>query len=206
MSEIERSASKDFDEDEKYHCEDQGQSCDVYFWLRTVPDKWLGPLWELYLECLSIEEAVQDQLCFDRETLQAALKDPEFNKVLLVLDGKPVGLLMATYNLDKASVGYINPDFIRNRFPEEVAEGRFWYIPCLFMSPRLRNVGLVRMLIKATIDAIRERGYIIAFDVSDSRLFLPEFLVRQAEQEGFPLEKLLLGTQSYFAFQKPREG
>ena len=192
-------------DEKKYSCEHEGQACEVHVGLAKVPKEWIEALWELYDESLRIEEAIQEQACYTRETFSYALNDPEYYKSVMVVDGVPLGLLLITNNLEKAKVAYINPDFIGNMYRKEVEEGRFWYITCLFISSRVRNLGFVNLMVEACMDAIREKDYTLALDVSDSRSFIPEMLVRQGEQFGYPLKKQLMGTQSYFAFRKLSE-
>ena len=189
-------------DENKYSCEHEGQTCDVHVGLAKVPEEWIEALWELYDESLRVEEAIQEQACYTHETFSSALRDPEYYKSVLVIDNAPLGLLVLTNNLEKAKVAYINPDFIGKRFQKEVEEGRFGYITCLFISSRVRNLGFVNLMVEACMDTIRERNYVLALDVSDSRSFIPDMLVKQGEQFGYPLKKQLLGTQSYFAFRK----
>ena len=190
-----------YDEDKRYYCEHAGEKAVVYFGLRTTPSSWFDRLWELYDESLHMDEAVQDQSCYDRPSFESTLIDPDYNKTILIVNDEPVGLLMGTNSMEKAKAAYINPNFLRERFPREIEEGRFWYITCLFMSPRLRSLGFVRQMVIASIEAIRERDYVLALDVTDSRGFIPDILENLAEQEGLPIEKQLLGTQSYYAFR-----
>jgi hypothetical protein len=206
MSAIEKSASSRFGEQARFHSEDEGQSCDVYFGLEKVPDDWIDALWALYEESLHIEDAIQQQSCYARDAFIEALVDPDYGKTVLVVDGVPSGLLLATDDLEKASVTYINPDFIRGRFPEAVQERRFWYITSVFISPAVRNFGFVKLMGKASVLAVKERDYVIGCDMSDTRLFLLDMLIGIAAEEDFILEKELLGTQSYYALKKSREG
>lgn len=206
MSQIERSTSSIYGEEERFHCEENGQSCYVYFNLRTVPVEWMEELWSLYEESLRIEDAIQQQSCYTHETFLDALSDNDYGKTVLVIDDVPSGLLLATDDLEKASVTYINPDFIRRRYPAEVEDKRFWYITSVFISPQVRNFGFVRLLGKASVLAIEEREYLIGCDLSDNRLFLLDMLINIARDEGSPFESELLGTQSYYVLKKPMEG
>ncbi len=199
---IEKSDLIEFDEERNYLCEHEGLTSKVYFGLRTVPERWRKTLWDLYQESLHITDAIQDQCCYTEETFYQALVDEDYNKVLMVTNDQPVALLLGTNNLEKAKVAYINPDFIRSKFPQEVAEGRFWYITCLFVSPHLRSLGLVRQMVLSAIDAIWEKDYVLAMDVTDQRLFIPEILVKLAQETSFPIVKEKLGSQEYFAFRK----
>lgn len=202
MSEIEKLAPSEYGETERYHWADRGQSCDVYFELLKVPDEWVETLWELYDESLHMEDAVQEQSCYTRDTFFTAMSDPDYSKTVLTIDGIPSGLVLATNNLEKASVTYINPAYIRRRFPVEVEENRFWYITSIFVSPEVRNLGFIKLLGRAPIVAARERDYVIGCDLSDGRLFLLDTLVNIAREVDLFLEKELLGTQSYYILRE----
>ena len=184
-----------------YKCEHGGQTCEVHVGLTEVPEEWIEPLWELYEESLRIVEAVQEQLCYTRETFISALQDPEYYKTVMVVDGTASGLLLLTHNLEKARVAYINPDFIRKHFQNEVERVHFGYITCVFISPKVRNLRFFGLLVEACINTIGERDYVLALDVSDSRQFIPEVLVKLSKECHRPFEKQLIGTQSYFAFR-----
>jgi ribosomal protein S18 acetylase RimI-like enzyme len=110
-----------------------------------------------------------------------------------------------TYNLEKAKVAYINPDYILKHFQKEVEEVRFGYITCVFVSPKIRNLRFFNLLVEACINTIGERDYVLALDVSASRQFIPEALEILSKEYGYPLKKQLLGTQSYFAFRRSSE-
>jgi len=189
-------------DEKKYSCEHEGQTCEVHVGLTKVPEEWIETLWELYDESLRIEEAIQEQACYTRETFSSALIDPEYYKTVMVVDGIASGLLLMTYNLEKARVAYINPDYIRKHFQKEVEEVRFGYITCVFISPKVRNLRFFNLLVEACINTIGERDYVLALDVSDSRQFIPEVLAKLSKEYKYPFEKQLLGTQSYFAFRR----
>jgi len=193
----------EYDEEKRYVVEQDGEVAKVYFGIKQVPEKWISPLWELYEESFAMEESIQEQKCFDRESFAAALVDTDFVKGILAVDDVPVAFIMGITNVEKLTIGYLNPEFVRNRFPEASRESRFVYIPCLFMSPKLRNAGFVRQMVTALVDAVREKNWIISMDVCDSRWFIPEILEKISGEEGLPLEKHLLGTQSYYAFSSP---
>jgi len=190
----------EYDEQKRYVYEHEGQVAVVYFALRTVPDKWLEPLWKIYNESLHIDDAVQLQSCYDHDSFIDTLKDHDYGKGLLVVDDEPVALILVALTLEKASIAYINPDFIRQHFPKEVENRKFCYITTFFISSRLRNLGFVKLMCAALIDGMHEKNYIIGGDMSDSRLFIPDMMESISEEIGRPVKKHLMGTQSYFAF------
>jgi hypothetical protein len=181
-----------------------GKLCEVYFGVEVVTEPWCRTLWGLYKDSLHIEEAIQEQSCYSEESFIGALTDMEYTKVILVIDGSPSGLLMGTNNLEKARIAYINPEFLRRRYPQEVQEGRLFYLTCMFISPQVRNMGFAREVIRASAEAIREKDYVLISDVCDRRLFLPDVLVDLGEDIGFPVEKEILGSQTYFALREKK--
>ncbi len=200
MSEAEVLVSSKYGEEKNYFCEYEGRNCEVYYGIKKVPEEWIENLCNIYDENLHNEEAVQEQSCYTRETFISALNDPGYEKIILVVDGLASGLLMGTNSLEKAKVAYINTEFIRERFPREVEEGRFWYITCIFISSHLQGFGFIRILAVPSFIIAREKNYVLAGDFSNNRLFVPDLLVEIAKEADFPIEKQLLGSQSYFAF------
>ena len=192
-------------DEKKYFCEHKGQTCEVHVGLTKVPEEWIETLWQLYDESLNIEEAIQEQACYTRETFSSALRDPEYHKTVMVVDDVASGLVLMTYNLEKAKVAYINPDYILKHFQKEVEEVRFGYITCVFVSPKIRNLRFFNLLVEACLNTTGESDYVLALDVSASRLFIPEVLEQLSKEYGYPLKKQLLGTQSYFAFRRSSE-
>jgi hypothetical protein len=190
----------EYDEEKRYVREHSGQTGTVYFNIQTVPTKWLTPLWEIYHESLHMDETIQEQSCYDRDTFISTLNDADYLKEILVVDDEPMALMMGTNSIKKAAVAYVNPAFLRDHFKSEIEEGRFWYITCLFMSPRTRNLGFMRQMFVAMLDGISDRNWVLAGDFADNRLFVPEMIERISQDVGMPLKKHLLGTQSYFAF------
>jgi ornithine decarboxylase len=190
----------EFDEEKRYVYEHEGQTGVVYFAITTIPEKWHEALWEIYDESLHMDESVQDQSCYDHDTFVSSLTDPDYRKGLLVVDGEPVALMTGATTLEKAAVAYINPEFIRQKYPREVEEGRFWYITTFFISPRLRSMGFVKLMCAALFTGIHERKLVLGGDFTDSRTFLADFVENVSEEVGMPIKKHLLGTQSYYAF------
>jgi hypothetical protein len=181
--------------------EHDGQVGVVYFAISKVPEKWLEPLWEIYDESLHMSESIQEQSCYNHNSFISALIDPEYIKGLLVVDDEPVGLMMGALTLEKATVAYINPAFVRQQFPKEIEEGRFCYITTFFISSRLRNLGFVKLMCGALFTAIHDKNLLLGGDLTDTRLYLADFVEKISEEVGFPIKKRLLGTQSYFAFE-----
>jgi ornithine decarboxylase len=199
IDEIDFNKTGDYGEEQKYVCEHEGQVCSIYYGITKFPKEWREKLWGIYNESLHVEDAVQDQSCYTHETFSDALDDSGYKKILMVVDGEPSGLIMGTNDLDKASVAYINPKYIRDRLPREVEEGRLWYVTAICVSPNSRHLGFYNQMMLAAINAIREKRYVIAGDVCDGRYFIPDVFMKLAAENGYPLEKRSLGSQSYYA-------
>jgi hypothetical protein len=82
-----------------------------------------------------------------------------------------------------------------------VEERRILYNTNLLVSPRLRHLGFIRPFVDICIRGAAEDGYYLAFDVSESREFLVDFLFRASYDYGYPVEKELLGRQHYYIFK-----
>jgi ornithine decarboxylase len=197
-------AGKDFqpeyDEEKRFVFEQDGETATLYFYLKTTPERWWEPLWEMYQESLRHDESIQDQSCYDHNSFVYALNDPEYNKCIMVIGDKPVVMLLLTNNLDKAAAAYISPKFLRDEFPQAVEQGLFWYITALFTTRHLRNFGFVNLMLSTLFETVAERNWTLGGDVCDKSAFLPQFIERISEEAGFPLKTRLLGTQTYWAF------
>ncbi len=190
----------EFGEEKRYETEHEGQVARTYFYIKVIPEHWREPLWRCYDESMHSTEAIQEQSCYDRESFMEAMSDHGYGKVVLTVDGEPVGLLMGTNDLERARAAYINPSFIEKRFAREVAEGRFWYMTCWYISPKLRNLGFVRQMFTAVTHGIKEKRWVFGGDITDSKLFVLDIIEKVSAEEGYPIKSRLLGTQSYFAF------
>jgi ornithine decarboxylase len=191
----------EYGEERRYTFEHGGTVARVYFGLEKVPDEWIDALWALYDESLHNEEAVQEQSCYDHDEFCGVLSDKDYCKAVMIIDNEPVALIMGTTSLEKAAVAYINPAFIRRRYPSEVEEGRFCYLTCGCISPTLRNLGFTRQMVAVLVDAIRTKRWVLGGDVTDTRLFIPDLMEKISRDEGMPLKRQLLGTQTYYSFE-----
>jgi len=181
-----------------------GSLFEVYLRIPIVPNKWWLDLWELYETSMDIKEAVQDQRAYTLQQFFEAMTDPEYIKYPILMDGKPVGLVMGTTDPEKMRVNYVNPDFIRARFPEAVAKRRLVYGMVTFFSPKIRSMGFYGWVVRAIFDNYAEICDVYVSDVSDSRLPLKRILEQAAEESGIPVKSEVLGTQTYFAISRLR--
>jgi hypothetical protein len=186
----------------KIVCEHRDDTCEIYTDIRHVPAEWREELWNIYESSMHIEDAVQEQSCYTRDAFMEAMNDEDYWKVIMLVNDVPMGMIIATNNLEKMKVAYVNPDFIKKRFKKEVEEGRFWYITCLCVSPKLQHLGFIKPMVSVSLKSIRELGYIFGGDASDARLFLIDFIKKMGEDVGVPLEIKKLGSQEYITFRK----
>ena len=178
--------------------EANGEVCEFHVNPADYSAPMLDKLWELYEESLSINESVQAQVCYTRDTFMAALCDPDYHNIVMLVDGEPMGLTMATDDVDKMRDAYINPEFMRARFPEETERHDILYVTCSFLSPRLRNLGLIQLFVDVCVRPLAEDGYHVAFDVCEGREFMVEFFTKALDRAGYPVETELLGRQQYY--------
>jgi hypothetical protein len=186
--------------------EANGEVCEFHVNPADYSASLLEKLWELYEESLSINESVQEQVCYTRDTFWAALRDPDYHNVVMIIDGEPMGLTMATDNVDKMRDAYINPKFMRARFPDETERSGILYVTNSFLSPRLRNLGLIQLFVDVVIRPVAEDGYHVAFDVCERREFMVEFFTKALDRAGYPVETELLGRQQYYIFKPLNAG
>jgi len=112
--------------------------CELF---REITDELtINELWNVYFNSFAGQETecAQNQICFNRDEFAAALADPDWEKFVLTdEDGKFIGLGASTTNLEKARVGYINPEAFAKRLPGY--EGRIFYIPIIAILPEFQR-------------------------------------------------------------------
>ncbi|MDI6873058.1 MAG: GNAT family N-acetyltransferase [Actinomycetota bacterium] len=168
-----------------------------------LPAEWEGYLWEKYRESFGFLDTYQDQVCYDRESFLEALRDPRYLKFVVLEDGAPRGLALATNDLERASVAYINPEYIRKRFPRQVEEGRFYYVTTIYVDPAVQGMGLVKSMLRSMLSYMREGNRIAGFDFCQSKEFLAgliEDLSRDPEV-NIPVRARRLDAQIYYVLE-----
>lgn len=168
-----------------------------------VPEAWEDLLWRKYEESFGSLDTYQDQVCYHRDSFLEALRDPEYLKFVALEDETPRGLALATNSLEKASVAYINPDYIRRRFPREVEEGRFYYVTTIFVDPSVQGMGLVKSLLRTMLSYMREGNRVAGFDFCQSKEFLAgliEGLSRDPEVD-IPVRARRMDAQVYYVLE-----
>lgn len=139
-------------------------------------------LWRIYTEAFgaSTSRSVQDQICYDERSFEEALTDDFYLKFYVSIDGTPSGFVLATNDLERAAVAYINPDFFRAREPDACREGRLYYFTAIAIDPKhQKDKGLFFLLIEDITKFIDGVGGIVAFDSSDETgTFIPDMIER----------------------------
>jgi len=164
-------------------------------------------LWRLYNAVFSGQEkiSVQNQKCYTEETFKEALLDEEYIKFLLEIDGQIVAYMLATNNLQKASVTYMNPERYQVLFPEYAAADKIYYFTSLGVHPEQQKQKLFYQIISAGFRKIAELKGMYAFDFSqESVANLAEMFIRVANrlhQEGLlpEMKYVKVGAQEFGA-------
>ncbi|HTM69046.1 MAG TPA: GNAT family N-acetyltransferase [Candidatus Binatia bacterium] len=139
-------------------------------------------LWAVYVAAFGDAETacIQEQLCYSRETFDAALLDPDYRKFVAMDGADPVGFFLCTNDLEKARVAYVNPNRLRKQFPEY--EGRIWYYTAIAVRPDRQGRRFTAPLVAAATAFMDEQDALVAFDYSlEKNPMLPEFLTRGME-------------------------
>jgi len=115
-------------------------------------------LWEIYRQSFQGKEleCAQNQKCYDEQSFKAALADPDYYKYYLVHDDEVVAYMLATNNLQKASITYMNPERYLMLFPE-YAPDRIYYCTSLAVKPGKRNSRFFYELMSAYLEHILAR-------------------------------------------------
>lgn len=148
---------------------------------RILDDAVIEELWRLYLECYkkNLENYIQEQRCYTFNTFKEALEDPEYIKFILLINGKPVGLLIGTNNLQKASIAYINPIAFEYRFPLMYREKKIFYVTFLGIIHENQSVANIVRLLKFVASYCAKEKLFLAFDFAYSQnKKLPSVIMR----------------------------
>lgn len=167
-------------------------------------------LWQTYVSAFTgaAVTCAQRQQCHDRSSFLAALLDPDFVKFVVLADGTPVGLVMATNDLDKASVANCSPEFFRRRYPAAASAGRVYYCTALAVRPSHQDTGTFHALTLRVTEFIGD-SIVFAGDYTDnSTPWLGDALVKEArscqKELAMPTDDVdfkIVDKQYYFALQ-----
>ena len=179
---------------------EDGELCEIYYDLREVPQEWHFPLWEIYNEVMDID-TIQDQRCYSQQTFMEALLDPDYLKVVLILGRSPAGLGLGTNNLEKARIAYINPDFLKRRYPEYARKDKIFYLTCGCFGSEAQHRGVLPYFMLAAAQSIYVYYDVAVADVSPSTSFMKDAMKYYLNLIGAPIVKEeILGQQTYFSY------
>ena len=138
-------------------------------------------LWDVYVAAFGDAEVacIQEQLCYTRETFDAALLDPAYVKFVAKdgADDSVTGVLLCTNDLEKARIAYVNPRRLLAQFPEYA--GRIWYFTAVAVMPSKQGRGGAAAMFDAATVFMDQQDALVAFDYStEKNPMLPQFIVR----------------------------
>ncbi len=156
--------------------------------LKIVNDpQTINELWEVYINCFRGQEVecAQNQICFTREEFFEAMGDPEWIKIVGKKEGQIAGLSVCTLNLEKAKVGYINPEMVLAN--NKSFEGRIFYMPITAILPEFQtSFKLFQELVNAIGDLVSEINGMVFCDFSENKNgFLPAVTVDALGKGGY---------------------
>jgi len=134
-------------------------------------------LWEMYDETFVAVNIATPcrQHCYKEEFMEA-MQDSDFQKFLLCVDEKPVGIGLITNNLEK--VPWINVQFFQKQFPALVNKDLLYYLMGIAVKSGFAKRALGGRLLKEMILSLPENGA-VAFDHSEgSNRAIPMFAER----------------------------
>lgn len=167
--------------------------------------------WEVFDEAFKPSEEIcaQDQRCLDRKTLERAMRDPDWVTFLLYGDEEIIGFTIATADLEKARIGYINPTAWEKKFANYNGRdyrGRIYYFPTIAIHPEHQGIAVFPMLAGGLAKFIEDRDAVAGLDVPSKNEFLPELymkIVRNNQQvkalKTNKADLITLDTQTYVA-------
>jgi len=169
-------------------------------------------LWELYKTTfIGLEKlCAQNQCCYTESVFRDALNDKDIWKFILYYktptETKPVALMLATNNLEKARVAYINPEKLKAEFPQAAIENKIYYFTYLgILSEFQQSQAFSRLCSQGMVFIFNTLGGIAAFDFShESRAKdLPKMFQRLSEKMvrdklmPYPIKYICIGKQEF---------
>lgn len=121
-------------------------------------------IWEIYKQSFDGSEirCAQNQKCYDEKSFKNALMDPDYFKYYLEINGKIMAYMLATNNLQKASITYMNPERYCAIF-REYAPDRIYYFTSLAVAKN-NSLRYFYKLIAEGLKHIAGQNGIWAFD------------------------------------------
>jgi len=154
-------------------------------------------LWEMYDETFRVVNIATPcrQHCYEDEFLDA-MRDLDFQKFLLCVDEKPVGIGLITNHLEK--VPWINVSFFEKQFPALVSRNLFYYLMGIAVKSGFAKRVLGSRLLKEMICSLPENGA-VAFDHSErANRAIPMFAERALPKS---IKGSIMDSQIYHMYQ-----
>jgi hypothetical protein len=110
---------------------------------------------------------------------------------------------MATNDMEKAKVAYINREYLHRRYPREIEERRFFYVTSIFITLDSRGIGYVKSLLKTMLSFMQAGGRVAGFDFCESKEFLAG-LIQDLSRDGavdVPVRARRLDAQVYYVLE-----
>lgn len=144
------------------------------------------------------EYCAQDQICYDDETIAQALSDDDYQKFILKVDGKVIGLCLLTNNLMKARIAYCNDRFLRRKFPNYVEQGKFWYVTAICVLPEAQAKGYGVALLRSVCQFIYDTASMVSYDYSyNKNPWLTGLIQKVGASMGWDVIEIPLDQQHY---------
>lgn len=179
-------------------------------WFDAVPDLAdRGAIWDIYVNAFSEhrKEAVAEQMVYDQDAFMAALSDTDIRKLVVRGDGAIAGFCFMTETLEKASLNYLNVDYVAKKFPEDHRDRKIFYVTVFAVAPGAQGAGgIFQRVMDEVAELVISHSGRIMFDCSNNvNSWLPHAIKRSMERglqnHGLPSDDVnldLVGTQEYW--------
>jgi len=154
-------------------------------------------LWEMYDETFRAVNMATPcrQHCYKKEFLED-MRDPDFQKFLLLVDEKPAGIGLITNHLEK--VPWINLSFFQRQFSALVSRSLLYYLMGIAVRSGFAKRALGSRLLKEMICSLPENGA-VAFDYSEgANKAIPMFAERVLPKS---IKGSILDSQTYSIYR-----
>lgn len=149
------------------------------------------------------EHAIEQQSLPDDMFLELLAHPDVLEFVGWTDDGRPHAMMIVTTRLDL--IPWINPASLARLYPEQVAEDRLFYVPCLQIHPDSQGGPFIRGMVHSLARYIADRQGVVAFDSCQwdiDNMGIPHFIARWAE-EVVEMDAREIDAQRYYAYSFP---
>jgi len=181
---------------------------DVIVFQQTDDQELIKKLWKVYLDSFadSDDYCAQDQLCYDEITLNEAMKDNDYWKFILLVEGEPIGFCLLTNNMRKARIAYCNDRFFTKKFPKFISEGRFYYVTAICVLPEMQKRGVGIKLLEEVCKFIYENKAMVSYDYSETKNPWLTQIIQRCGRKFAPNSEIFLGKQCYTSLYYDHNG